>query len=376
MSQQSDLEYLLRQEAQRQVMMWFWAVLGPVGLLILVVIVIMCGVVAALSGGNQYGLETYVGSAQALPSSWLQLVNQAEGSLSNEVILGDMELESGGQANSTNYNLSNGQASDLEPIGQPGVSILSVDAGLMQINSGYPPYWPARPHWDLVFGAGGDPYDPAKNIKAGVQELSDDTQQYGYLSEAFEAYNTGSGYNCNGYADKVLGNILAYEGGPEADEWAIGNYTGQSNSFLWWSWGPRKWVQPYQNAPTWILVAGSYAEPADNAQTILWAPPPEKGEPPVTYQWFPLEPPDKVTINGQPASLVTPPEAPVLQGQTVFGLQVTRPGTYTAACEWDWDTYVHHKDGSVTVIHHHKTCTAPSIEICARETVSPASHQQ
>lgn|GEM_PF-2714925 len=367
MSQQNDLEYFLKQEVQRRSIKWLWAALGPVGFLVIIVVIICCGVGIALTGGTQYGLPTYVGSSQALPSSWINLVNQDGGSLPNVVILGDIEQESSGQADAMNFNLSNGTASNTEPIGQPGVTIKSVDAGLMQINSG--PGWPQTPKWNQVFGTGHDPTDPAPNIKEGVKELNQATRQNGgYLSEGLSAYNTGSGNSVvgSGYAGSILSNINSFEGA-EADCWATGNYAGQSHGFLWWSWGARQWDQPAQNASTWIMVAGSYAEPANNAETVTWAPPPEQGQPPVTYSWYPAEPPSKVTISGIPATLA-PKDAPILPGQTIFAAQVTRPGSYTATCEWDWDTYVYHKNGSPTVVHHKKTINTPTIEICAPGT--------
>jgi len=337
------------------------------------VVVFCVALVMVLSGGNQYGIETYVGSAQALPASWLGMVDQAGGGLPNVVILADMELESGGQANATNYNLSNGKASDTEPIGQPGVTIKTVDAGLMQINSGGPPYWPARPKWDRVFGPGGDPYDPAKNIAEGAKEIYWDTQQNGgYLEKGLSAYNTGSGssFTGAGYAAKVKANIDAYEAGPEADAWATGNYTGQTHNFLWWHWGARQWVQPYKDAPTWILVAGSYAEPLPGAaQTVKWAPDPLHPGQDQTLSVLPLESPTKVTINGQivnhqaqggQEAVLDPPGAPIIPGQTVFGLQVTKPGTYTAQVEWKWVTWVGKPPRPV---YHYETIQAPAITV-------------
>lgn len=353
---------MLWQEAKRQSLKWLWYVLGPVGVLIILVIVICIALVMVLSGGTQGGINTYVGSAQALPASWLGVVDQAGGELPNVVTLGVMELESGGRANATNYNLSNGKASNTEPIGQPGVKILSADAGLMQINSGFPPYWPARPKWDRVFGPGSDPYDPAKNIAEGVNEIYWNTRNNeGYLSKGLSAYNTGSGNSGigNQYANKVLANILAFESGPEADAWATGNYSGQADSFLWWHWGARQWVQPYPNAQTWILVAGSFPIPDNTPTKVLWGPPVEKHEPPQTFEWLPLSPPSKVIINGQEAAL-DPPGAPIMPGQTVFGLQVTQPGTYTATAEWDWVTWVGKPPQPV---YHKKTVTAPAIKI-------------
>jgi hypothetical protein len=361
---QSDLERFIQSETQRRGMMWLWGLLGPTGLFVLVVIVMCMAMVMVLSGGNQYGIETYVGSAQALPASWLGLVNQSGGSLLNAVILGDMELESGGQANAMNYNLSSGTSSDTEPIGQPGVAILSADAGLMQINSGSG--WPKRPKWDQVFGAGGDPTDPDKNVKEGVKELNQDTRQNGgYLSKGLSAYNTGSGNSSvgSGYANKVMENINSFESGPVADEWGTGNYAGQKGNFLWWSWGTRQWDQPVQNAQTWIMVAACMPDPDpdDSPIAVRWSPPPAKGQSPATYNWKTLLLPDKVTINGKTASL-NPKDAPIISGQTVFGLQVTQPGTYTATCEWDWTTYT--KSKPPTPVHHKKTAQTPSIEIC------------
>lgn len=59
----------------------------------------------------------------------------------------------------------------------------TVDAGLMQINSG---------NW-AAYGLTADPFDPARNIAAGVQMLAGDLRRYGNVALALAAYNAGPG---------------------------------------------------------------------------------------------------------------------------------------------------------------------------------------
>lgn len=353
MSQNSELLW-----STGKAMFWRWllGLIGVTGILIIFFIIFACCLVMILSGGFQGGINTYVGSPQALPASYLATVGN--GYPVNVVTLAQMELESQGKANATNYNLSDGSSSDTEPIGKPGISILSADAGLMQINSGSG--WPKTPKWDQVFGVGGDPWDAKKNIAEGEKELRDDSSKSnGFLEGALSAYNTGSVDSSKGkdYANKVLANINAYEGA-EADCWATGNYAGQANSFLWWSWGPNQWVQPYNNAPTWIMVAGSFPIPNGNSVKIPWKPATDD-TPEQDISVMPLSFPTSVTINGKNASL-NPTGVSIIPGQEVYAMQVTQPGTYTAEVTWTWYTY----EGKPPVpVKHTKTITAPSIYI-------------
>ncbi|MDA8336029.1 MAG: transglycosylase SLT domain-containing protein [Peptococcaceae bacterium] len=332
----------------------------------LFIIVFIAGLTIWMGGGGIPGVDTYLGSAQGRPAEWFPEIFVSN--FPNAVTLGDMELESGGVANSTNYNCTGRRSSDgVECSLAYGTAVktLSVDAGLMQINSGG---WPDTPKWKQVFGPGGDPYDPKKNIAEGIRELNADTAKCGgYLQEGLSAYNSGSCQSGAGltYAGKVLANITAYEGGPEVSAWATGNYTGQANNFLWWHWGAHQWRQPYPKAQTWLLVSGSYAipNPPNAPQEVKWAPPPLPDHPATMFEWANLSPPTKVTINGQEAQL-DPAGAPLIPGQDVWGIQTNQTGSFTATAEWDWE--ICDKYGHCT--KYHRDATSNSV------TILPAQH--
>jgi hypothetical protein len=345
------LEELLWQEGKRRVGQAVWAVLGVTGGLVLFVVIFVVGLVAWLSGGVP-GVATYLGSAEARPVTWLGLIQGSN--FPNVVELGDMGEESGGKATATDYNCSNGQPAGMIPCNLafgPNVRTMTVDAGLMEINSGTPPPWPSTPKWARVFG-GKSPYSPAPNIQEGIRELNADVATCnGYLEYGLSDYNTGACQSAKGlaYAASVLGYIQAYQAGPEVSAWATGNYTGQSGGFLWWHWGAYVWRQPYANAPTWIMAQGSFALPwpAGAPQTVLWAPavqhkPCAPNCPPVTYSWTPASTPTMVWLGPHPGSGVPmsedPPGAPVEPGQQVWAIKVTQPGTYTMTAEWKWQT--------------------------------------
>ena len=94
----------------------------------------------------------------------------------------------------------------------------TVDAGLMQINSG---------NW-AAYGLTADPFDPARNIAAGVQMLAGDLRRYGNVALALAAYNAGPGAVARwhgvppyaaGYVQSVLAlyaRFVALSGNPTA----------------------------------------------------------------------------------------------------------------------------------------------------------------
>ena len=343
---------------------------GGVLLLAAAVIFLMGGVV---------GQTTYLGTAEIRPATWLSLVTGSD--FPTTVTLGDMIQESGGKATAANYNCSNGQAANqpcpLQFFGQ-GVTTLSVDAGLMQINSGTP--YPAAPKWHRVFG-NHSPYDPKLNVAEGIRELNDDTAQCGgYLEYGLSAYNSGGCQTAKGlaYAFSVLQHIQSYQGPPQASAWATGNYVGaqQQSCWVFFRCGPMEhyWRQPYPHAPTWILAQGAYElpPPAAYPQRVLWAPPPPgctgRGCRPVTLQIVPVSNPTMMWLgphpgNGRPMAM-DPPGAPIMPGQTAWAVKVTQPGTYEITAEWKWQTC----SGSPPTCVWHRRFATTSVTILPAKT--------
>ena len=147
--------------------------------LILLFVVLMAAIGVFLGGGlSGTGPNTPpIGTAQSRPLEWLGYPAVASSSLPNAVVLSVMAHESGGRIFAMNYNCSNGQpAAQRCSQAYPGTHTLSEDAGLMQINSGG---WPAPQKataWKSL-GMSDDPFDPAKNIPAGVNKLTADLRQ-------------------------------------------------------------------------------------------------------------------------------------------------------------------------------------------------------
>ena len=308
-------------------------------------------------GGGLTGVNTYLGSAQARPATWLGVVAAADRyGVVNTLVLADMELESGGKVSATNYNCAGGKAAgavpcDIQFRGTPSAQLLSTDAGLQQINSGPAP---GDAKWRRVFGTH-SPYNPQLNVAEGVKELYWDTQGcQGYWEEGLSAYNTGSCVSAKGfaYAGQVAANMQAYDGTPEASAWATGNYVGAQRARCWafFTCGPLQhyWRQPYPNAPTWIMVQGSYALPPDVNPPVklLWAPPPPgctgKGCRPLYVSVRSLSNPMMVWLGPHPGNGVPmqedPKGAPIMPGQTAWAIKVAKPGTYVTTAEWKWQT--------------------------------------
>ena len=175
--------------------------------------------VAVYLGGGMPGLKgaPQVGTAASRPTMWLNQPAIVHSSLPNVVIAAVMEHESQGQVFARNYNCSLFGLTSPIPCSQtfPGglIKTKSEDAGLMQVNSA---------NWKQ-YGLISDPFNPQKNIAAGVAILQADMQQYGYLEYALEAYNSGSGGPDSpdvAYAQAVLADIHAYEAGPVLSVWS------------------------------------------------------------------------------------------------------------------------------------------------------------
>ena len=175
--------------------------------------------VAVYLGGGMPGLKgaPQVGTAASRPTMWLNDPAIVHSSLPNVVIAAVMEHESQGQVFARNYNCSLFGLTSPIRCSQtfPGglIKTKSEDAGLMQVNSA---------NWKQ-YGLTADPFNPQKNIAAGVAILQADFQQYGYLEYALEAYNSGTGGPNSpdaAYAQAVLANINAYEAGPVLSVWS------------------------------------------------------------------------------------------------------------------------------------------------------------
>ena len=224
--------------------------------------------VAVYLGGGMPGLKgaPQVGTAASRPTMWLNQPAIVHSSLPNVVIAAVMEHESKGQVFARNYNCSLFGLTSPIPCSQtfPGglIKTESEDAGLMQVNSA---------NWKQ-YGLSNDPFNPEKNIAAGVAILQADFQQYGYLEYALEAYNSGSGGPNSpdaAYAQAVLADINGYEAGPVMAVWsplpagpAIANnplpgptvnYSVPSNSTSYWIIAEA--AGPYGATPSYIWKA-------------------------------------------------------------------------------------------------------------------------
>jgi|GEM_PF-2171461 len=259
------------------------------GLLVFAAVGAAVGWVFGLAGGGN-GIP---------PSSrlglWLPVVESEAGRAGIPPVLelGLISWESGGVWTATNVN-SNG----------------TTDAGLVQLNS---VNWPR-------LGLTKDPYDPQRNVAAGVSMLAAAAARYpGDVAAALEAYNAGSaarGYIfAPEYASRVLQAVNGIEAGPTLGVWPLGGSEGTSG-----------WQAPATPEPGQITFVVSAFAPLGPSQTF-------DGQ-----QWPGLVPPSTLAATaplspcaGAPKALtdLLPPGAscwyatvPVLPGQTV-SLSVT-----------------------------------------------------
>ena len=295
--------------------------------------------VGVFLGGGAPGTDTTVppiGTAEARPTLWLGAPELAQSSLPNVLVVSVMAHESGGQVLAQNYNCSDG-TSAAEPCEQvDGSSTRSEDAGLMQINSGGWPVPQDAAKWQAL-GMAGDPFDPTRNLAAGVSQLAAEVRQYRYVEYALEAYNSGSGGANSGdvaYSEAVQSYIGAYEQGPTISAWSTAD------------WLSGQWkVRAHQQV--WLVVAA--AGPYGASYSVPWAP----GKPTCKTTFDPttrteqttcskhddmltgkdLKLPSSVTPNGQPMAL-SPSDAPIWPGESAYALQVTGPGTYSILATW------------------------------------------
>ena len=306
----SPAEQLARAGAEKVL----WKLIAWIGggtVVLVVLFIVIFAAIAIYLGGGMRGLgpnaAAQVGTPQSRPTLWLQSPAVVHSSLPNVVILAVMEHESGGQVFSRNYNCTLGPSSPVAcEKTYPGgiVHTKSVDVGLMGINSGG---WPQTPEWQAL-GIAKDPYNPQKNIAAGVSELQADMAKYHYLKYALEAYNSGSGGASSpdaAYAQAVLADIQAYEAAPMLAVWSPQPLSTvpsvdpslPANASL------RTYVDNGPNGTYWIVAEA--AGPYGAAYSIPWAPQPLKcvtqgskttctPQPPVMLSGRALVPPTKV----------------------------------------------------------------------------------
>ena len=316
-----------RDEMRRRSGGWlFWRLVlwvggGTVALFALLVLAlaIFAGIAVYLGGGMP-GLKgaPQVGTAATRPTMWLNQPAIVHSTLPNVVIAAVMEHESQGQVFARNYNCTIGPPMP-RPCGQvyPGgiIRTKSEDAGLMQVNSA---------NWKQ-YGLANDPFNPEKNIAAGVAILEADYAKYGYLEYALEAYNSGSGGPNSpdaAYAQAVLADINAYEAGP-----VLSVYTTLPPFTLTTSVqepvnGPvARYSQATPSTSYWIIAeaAGPYGSPI----TSTWNPPPitittKAGQvttipqKPVTLAGIPWEPQPAKCVTGKNGTTTCTPQPPVM----------------------------------------------------------------
>lgn len=250
---------------------------------------------------------------------WIKNPAVERSHLPNVVVVAVIAQESGGVATAEGYNCIDGRVSMRPCLGAYGVQTSSVDAGLMQINSGG---WPATPKWDEL-GLETEPFDPTRNIAAGVSQLESEMRKYGYLKYALEAYNAGYGgpeSPAAPYATAVLHLIRAYERGPSLGVWLHGG---------------------------WIVAAG--AAPLGRRYSVPWAPGKvscrTRGQchrgPPVYLKGWDLVLPSKIVVTRSSAGgdprLALSADAPLAlrrEGATIWTVSGRKAGTYRFTALW------------------------------------------
>ena len=327
-------------------MRWVIGVGLGLPLLVIVLLVIFMAALGVFLGGGMPGTTGAhtppIGTAEARPALWLGVPAVAGSSLPNVLILSVMAHESGGEVLAQNYNCLGGTTS-AQPCEQSGGMTLSEDAGLMQLNSGG---WPAprdATKWRTL-GMADDPFDPSRNLPAGVDQLQAELREYKYLKFALEAYNAGSGGPMSTdttYAIAVRSYVSAYEAGPTLAVWSTADYS----SGQW---------EAHDHQAVWLVVAavGPYGakfsvpwKPGKTVCTTTADPKPGKPATTCVRQHDPLTGrnltlPSIVTANGR--VMVLSPQggassgdsAPLWPGEEGFALQVRGPGTYRITARW------------------------------------------
>ena len=256
--------WLVRRKSRR----WLWLGGGGLGCLTLIFIGVLLPLLVifmVLGGGQQPTRNTGTsGNKVALTILWWPAVSQAlkQPGLQDIVNLEAFSLiahESGGNPNAT------------DPDGNG-----TVDAGLMQINSGPEPR-------DAAWKAQGlypppKPYDPLLNAAAGVRHFEGNLRAYNdQETAALYAYNGGTAANGERYDPSYAPSVLAYQ--KQFDE-------------------PRILVWPSSaepNTATHYGVAGN----AGTLEIEAWAPDPSAAPVPRLVR------PTQVTVNGYPATWAT-----------------------------------------------------------------------
>ncbi len=324
------------------------------------------------------------------PIEWMPALPSS--SLPNVLVLAVMAHESGGRVFATNYNCQEHKTAPEQcsqyyhPSGVDTLAnatlgwhlgktlhTLSEDAGLMQINSGAG--WPATPKWDALKMAG-DPFDPAKNITAGVGELQADLARFHYLPQALAAYHSGQPARNSLYIAGTQMYLGDYESGPTIDAWTTADWKHQH-----WQAGK---MDKY-----WIIV--SAAGPYGAHFSIPWQPRPPKcttattsttgttsrltagqtstttchPQPPQMLTGRDLVLPASVTVRGPSGTVamtLDPKDAPIYPGASAWAVEVQGPGINTITATWAPQTTTDPKTGKT----HHTTPTATTLVLVAK----------
>lgn len=311
---------------------WGIPAIGGTTLAIIILVIAILGAVAAFLGGGDSSLDKTAppsgGTALTRSAEWLPALKG--GSLPNAVTLAVMEHESAGQILARNYNFPGNRSGSKEDQYGPNVQPLSLDAGLMQINSGG---WPVPEHaakWQALKMAD-NPYDPATNIPAGVNELNGDYGSTAFLKYALEDYNSGKTSGDDNYAASVRSTLDAVQSGPAVAVWATAN----------WDHDAGEWHLPTDpGVETWVMV--SAVAPYGAKWSVDWkpSPPDSKGhpQPPVQVKGLELMLPTRVTIRGPGGGIhdmaLSPPDSPVWPGASAWCYRVKQPGKYYVRAYW------------------------------------------
>lgn len=239
--------------------------LGCLTLIFIAVLLPLLVIFIVLGGGQQPASNTGTsGNKVALTMLWWPAVSQAlqQPGLQDIVNLEVFSLiahESGGNPNAT------------DPDGNG-----TVDAGLMQINSGPEP-------GDAAWKAQGlypppKPYDPLLNVAAGVRHFEGNLRSYNNQeTAALYAYNGGTAANGEKYDPSYAPSVLAYQHQFDA-----------ARILVWPS-------SAEPNTATHYGVAGTIG----TLEIEAWAPDPSPAPVPRLVR------PTQVTINGYPATWAT-----------------------------------------------------------------------
>lgn len=358
------------------------ALVGGGVVLVVILIVVLLADLAVFLGGGPPGPPPKdmppTGGPLGRPLEWLAALPPS--GLPNAVVLSVMAHESGGQVWATNYNCQQHKTAPEEcsQYYHPGMfgigttlHTLSEDAGLMQINSGG---WPKTPRWDALHMSD-DPFDPVKNIPAGVHELAEGLAMYHYLPQALEAYNSGRSTGDQLYVADTMLWLSRYEAGPTLAAWTTADWKTDHwqarNSETFWivasaagPYGP-KFSIPCKPSPpkctsSTTAPTGTGPLPQGSTGTTTCKP-----QAPQMLKGRELVLPTSVVIrgpNGTVAMSLDPKNAPVFPGASAWAAEVRGPGVYTVTATWPAQAAMDRKTGKTA----HVTPKAIAVVVVAK----------